>query len=56
MKTKGFPSGRSGKDPPVNAGDARDKVDPWVGKSPRVEMATCSNNFAWKILWTEEPV
>ena len=36
-KTKGFPSGAVVKNPPANAGDARDKASiPGWGRSPRV--------------------
>ena len=36
-KTKGFPSGAVVKNPPANAGDARDKGSiPGWGRSPRV--------------------
>ena len=30
----GFPGGAVVKNPPANAGDARDRFDPWVGKIP----------------------
>ena len=44
------------KNPPVNAGDARDSVSiPGSGRTPRVEMAIHSSILAWKIPWTEEP-
>ena len=44
------------KNPPANAGDARD-----TGSSPGQEdsleegMATHSSILAWRITWTEEP-
>ena len=43
------------KNPPVNAGDAKD-VDsiPGLEYPLQQEMATCSSILAWKIPWTEE--
>ena len=38
------------KNPPVNAGDARD-----IGFDPWVRMIPWRRNPAWKIPWTEEP-
>ena len=43
------------KNPPANAGDARDWFDPWVERSLEKEMATHSTILAWKIPCTEEP-
>ena len=44
------------KNPPANAGDARDMGSiPEVGRSLEEEMATCSSILAWEITWTEEP-
>ena len=44
------------KNLPANAGDIRDRFDPWVGKIPlEEEMATHSSILAWRIPWTEEP-
>ena len=43
------------KNPPANAGDARDWFDPWVERSLEKEMATHSTTLAWKIPCTEEP-
>ena len=44
------------KDPPANAGDARDmgSIPGWV-RSWEKKMATHSSILAWKIPWTEEP-
>ena len=43
------------KNPPANAGDARDRGSiPGSGRSPREELATHSNILAWEIPWTEE--
>ena len=43
------------KNPPANAGDARDVgLIPGLGRTPGKEMATYSNILAWKIPWTEE--
>ena len=45
-----FPGGSVVKDPPANAGDARDPGPiPGSGRSPEEEMATHSSIFAWKI-------
>jgi len=30
------------------------RLDPWVGKIPRKEMAVHSSILAWRIPWTEE--
>ena len=52
----GYPGGSVVKNPPANAGDARDG-----GRSlgledpPEKEMATHSSICAWRISWTEEP-
>ena len=44
------------KNPPANAGDARDAGSILVWKDPlEEEMATHSCILAWKIPWTEEP-
>ena len=44
------------KNPPANAGDARDVGStPGLGRSLEEEMATQSNILAWRIPWTEEP-
>ena len=44
------------KNPPANAGDARD-LGSVLGREdpPEYEMATHSSILAWKIQWTEEP-
>ena len=43
------------RNPPANAGDARDSgLIPGLGRSLG-EMATHSNILAWEIPWTEEP-
>ena len=44
------------KNLPANAGDARDRADPCIGKNPLEEgMATHSSILAWRIPQTEEP-
>ena len=44
------------KNPPANAGDARDGVWCLGGEDPlEQEKATHSNILAWKIPWTKEP-
>ena len=44
------------KNPPANAGDARDAVWSLSGEDPlEKEMATHSSSLGWKIPWTEEP-
>ena len=47
-----------GKNPPANAGDARDvgliPIPAWENPLEE-EMATHSTILAWKIPWTEEP-
>ena len=44
------------KNLPANAGDARDRADPCIGKDPLEEgMATHSSILAWRIPQTEEP-
>ena len=40
----GFPGGASGKEPTANAGDMRDRFNPWVGKIP------------WRRAWQPAPV
>jgi len=44
------------KNLPASSGDAGNLglISGW-GRSPGEAMATCSNIFAWKIPWTEEP-
>ena len=44
------------KNPPANAGDARD-ADPIPGSGRCLEegMETHSSILAWRITWTEEP-
>ena len=43
------------KNPPANAGDARDTgMTPGSGTSLEKEMATHSSILAWEIPWTEE--
>ena len=50
------PGGLVVKNPPANAGDARDLSSiPELGRSPGEEMATCSSILVWEIPWTEEP-
>ena len=44
------------KNPPVNAGDVRDRVRSLGQEDPPEEgMATHSSNLAWKISRTEDP-
>ena len=51
-----FPDATVVKNPPANAGDARDTaLISGLGRSPRVGNGTHSSIFAWKIPWTEEP-
>ena len=53
---QGFPSSALVKNPPADAGDARDVSSmPGLGRSPGEEMATYSSILVWKIPWTEEP-
>ena len=43
------------KNPPANAGDARDRgLQPLGQEDPLEEMATHSSILYWKTLWTEE--
>ena len=43
------------KNPPANAGDARDLGSiPGSGRPLEKEMATHSSTLAWRIPWTEE--
>ena len=56
MRWRGSPDSSTVRNPPANAGDARDG-----GRSlgledpPEKEMATHSSICAWRISWTEEP-
>ena len=44
------------KNPPANAGDARDaSLISGLGRSPRVGNSNHSSFLSWKIPWTEEP-
>ena len=44
------------KNPPANAGDARDMIGSLGREDPlEEEMATHSSILAWRIPWTEEP-
>ena len=44
------------KNPPANAGDARDAgLTPRSGRSPGEGNGTHSSTLAWRIPWTEEP-
>ena len=55
-ETRALQVGLVVKNPPVNAGDARDMGSiPEVGRSLEEEMATCSSILAWEIPGTEEP-
>ena len=57
MPRVGFPGDSVVKNPPTNAGDARDMGSiPGSGRSLEWEMATCSSVLAWEIPWTEDPV
>ena len=52
----GSPGGSVVKNPPANAGDAREPGSiPGLGRSPGGGMATHSSILAWEIPWTEEP-
>ena len=56
MTNEGFPGGSVVKNPPVNAGNARDKCSIPNGEDPlENEMATHSSILPWTIPWTEEP-
>ena len=51
----GSPTGLVVKNPPANAGDARDVSSvPMWGRSLEKEMAIHSRILAWEIPWTEE--
>ena len=51
-----FPGGPVVKNPPANAGNARDLVRSLSWEDPlEEEMVTCFSMLAWKIPWTEEP-
>ena len=51
----GFQGGAGVKNPPVNAGDARDMGSiPKLGRSPGRGNGN-SDILAWRIPWTEEP-
>ena len=51
-----FPGGSVVKNPPYNAGDARDTGWSLGQEDPLEEdMATHSSILAWRIPWTEEP-
>ena len=44
------------KNPPANAGDARDVGSiPGLGRPLEEAMATHSSILAWRMPWTEEP-
>ena len=50
----GFPDGSVVKNPPANVGDARDAaLIPGQEGLLEEEIATHSNNLAWRIPWTE---
>ena len=51
----GFSDGSVVKNPPMNAGDRRLGLDPWVRKSPGGGNGNSLHLLAWEILWTEEP-
>ena len=44
----------NGKESTCNAGDAGDRLDPWVRKIPWRRTWQPTNILAWKIPWTEE--
>ena len=51
-----FPGGSVVKNPPANAGDARDTVSiPASGRSPGEGNGNLLQYLAWRILWAEEP-
>ena len=53
---KGFPGGSVVKNPPANAGDARDpSLIPGWGRSRRVGNGNPLQYSCWEIPWTEEP-
>ena len=52
---KGFPGSTGRKNPPLKAGDARDRFDHWVGEDPLKEgIATHSRILACRIPGIEE--
>ena len=52
----GFPGGSVVKNPPANAGVARDSGSTPGGEEPlEKEMTTHSSILVWEIPWTEEP-
>ena len=51
-----FPGSSVVKNPPANAGDARDTVSvPGSGRSPEEGNGNLLQYLAWRILWAEEP-
>ena len=53
---RGFPGSTMVKDPPANAGDARDVGSiPGLGRSPGEGNGYPLQYFCLKIPWTEEP-
>ena len=51
-----FSDGSVVKNPPANAGDARDTVSiPGSGRSPGGGNGNLLQYLAWRILWAEEP-
>ena len=52
----GLPGGMVVKNPPANAGNARDKSSVLgSGRSPEIGNGNQSNILAWKIPWLGEP-
>ena len=55
FNTLGFSGGAVVKNPPANAGNARNMGSiPGLGRSSAVGNDNRSSNLAWKIPWTEE--
>ena len=52
----GFQGDTVVKNPPANAGDARDLgLIPGLGRSPGIGNSNWLQQLTWKIPWTEEP-
>ena len=52
----GFPGGSVVKNPPANAGDARNSGSiPGLGRFPGKGNGNLLQFLAWEIPWTEEP-
>ena len=56
LHLKGCPGGAVVKNPPANAGDAKDTgLIPGLGSSPKEGNDTHTSILAWRIPWIEEP-